>query len=218
MNRPAAVALKPRKAPQQARSAVTVEAIYTATVQVLLAEGGGRLTTTRVAERAGVSVGTMYQYFPHKQALLVSLLERHIDSILSAMEAAAAELEGRELAAIATGLAHAWLDVKTGDIDTSRALYSVAAEFDIVELMAQGTARIERAIARTLESASDAEVADVVSATFMVTALLGGSVRSVMESDMSPHSLAVLRRELPRACQAYLAQAARPRTGVLTPA
>ena len=61
---------KPRKTPVQRRSRVTVDAILEATIQVLLAEGLARLTTTRVSERAGVSVGTMYQYFPNKQALI----------------------------------------------------------------------------------------------------------------------------------------------------
>jgi hypothetical protein len=59
--------LKPRKTPRQARAEATLDAIFEATIQVLLAVGERRLTTTRVAERAGVSVGTMYQYFPHKQ-------------------------------------------------------------------------------------------------------------------------------------------------------
>ena len=54
-------ALKPRKTPVQARSEATVAAIFAATIQVLLSDGERRLTTTRVAERAGVSVGTMYQ-------------------------------------------------------------------------------------------------------------------------------------------------------------
>lgn len=62
--------LSPRKKPRQARSATTVETIFEATIQVLLSEGIHWLTTTRVAERAGVSVVTMYQYLPHKQALL----------------------------------------------------------------------------------------------------------------------------------------------------
>ncbi|MFA4939989.1 hypothetical protein [Brevundimonas sp.] len=61
MNRPNPTLLQPRKSPQQARSAATIEAIRQATIQVfLLADGAGRLTTTRVAERAGVSVGTTY--------------------------------------------------------------------------------------------------------------------------------------------------------------
>lgn len=53
--------LQSRKAPAQSRSRVTLEAIYEATIQVLLRGGMNELTTTRVAERAGVSVGTMYQ-------------------------------------------------------------------------------------------------------------------------------------------------------------
>ena len=65
-----------RKTPKQSRSAVTVEAIFTAAIQVLLRDGPRRLTTTRVATRAGVSVGTIYQYFPNKLALLYALLER----------------------------------------------------------------------------------------------------------------------------------------------
>lgn len=207
MNRPAATALKPRKSPQQARSAVTVAAIRTATIQVLLAEGASRLTTTRVAERAGVSVGTMYQYFPHKQALLVSLLETHIEQIVEAMEDAAAKLAGREVAAIATGLAEAWLTVKASDIETSRALYAVAAEFDLAELFQSCEARLHRAVRDTLASAADGEFADLEATAFMLTALLGGSMRAAMESHAGANALPLLRRELPRACRAYLASA-----------
>lgn len=74
-------ALKPRKEPRQARAAATVDAILQATVQVLLAEGPRRLTTTRVAERAGVSVGTMYQYFQHREALLYAVIRRYLDEV-----------------------------------------------------------------------------------------------------------------------------------------
>ena len=73
--------LSPRKRPRQARAAVTLDAIFEATIQVLIADGPRRLTTTRVAERAGVSVGTMYQYFPHKQALFYALNERYLDIV-----------------------------------------------------------------------------------------------------------------------------------------
>src|SRR3712207_891853 len=84
--------LEPRKTPQQARSAATVEAICTATIQVLLADGPTRLTTTRVAERAGVSIGTMYQYYPNKQALLFAILEQKLDTVEAAMLAAVERL------------------------------------------------------------------------------------------------------------------------------
>src|SRR5262245_4505150 len=62
-----------RKQPQQARSSELVAAILEAAVQVLAKEGAQRFTTARVAEKAGVSVGSLYQYFPNKAAILFRL-------------------------------------------------------------------------------------------------------------------------------------------------
>src|ERR1700761_9610889 len=62
-----------RKRPKQSRSTELVAAILEAAVQVLEAEGTQRFTTARVAERAGVSVGSLYQYFPNKAAILFRL-------------------------------------------------------------------------------------------------------------------------------------------------
>lgn len=62
-----------RKAPKQARSTELVAAILEAAVQVLAREGAQRFTTARVAEKAGVSVGSLYQYFPNKAAILFRL-------------------------------------------------------------------------------------------------------------------------------------------------
>lgn len=62
-----------RKQPQQARSTELVGAILGAALQVLAKEGAQRFTTTRVAEKAGVSVGSLYQYFPNKAAILFRL-------------------------------------------------------------------------------------------------------------------------------------------------
>lgn len=207
MSRLAPALLQPRKSPRQARSAVTVEAIYAATIQVLLGEGVSRLTTTRVAERAGVSVGTMYQYYPHKQALLFAVVERQLEMITTSMLTAADRLRGRNLDAVAEGLAVAWLDAKTADIVASRAIYGIAAEFDLGEVMHRAMVRMMEVIEGLLTDAPDARFGDPESAAFMVAALLGGSVRVVMEADASAEDLARLRRELPRACQAYLAAA-----------
>jgi AcrR family transcriptional regulator len=62
-----------RKQPQQTRSTELVAAILEAAVQVLAKEGAARFTTARVAEKAGVSVGSVYQYFPNKAAILFRL-------------------------------------------------------------------------------------------------------------------------------------------------
>lgn len=82
--------VKPRKSPQQARAKATVEAIVEATAQVLVEDGYDRFTTARVAERAGVSVGSLYQYFPNKAALAAAVVDRCCKNFLAAFESALA--------------------------------------------------------------------------------------------------------------------------------
>ena len=211
MARLSAAVLEPRKAPRQARSAATVESIHIAAIQVLLADGVTRLTTTRVAERAGVSVGTMYQYFPHKEALLFALVRQKLGAIAAAMEEAAARLAGNSLAAISDGLVQAWLDAKTDDIVGSRAIYGIAAEFDIVDMTRTETKRLERAVEGLLASACDAVVERPNAVAFALLAVMGGAVRTVLERGAQDAELDILRAELPRVCRAYLASCARPR-------
>lgn len=207
MTRPAPSLLQPRKMPQQARSAATIEAIHIATIQLLLADGVARLTTTRVAERAGVSVGTMYQYYPHKQALLFAIVERQLEKITHAMLTATARLEGSDLATVAEGLATAWIDAKMADTLASRAIYGIAAEFDLDELMNRTLNHMVDVIARLLTSMPDARFIDVRSNALMLATMLGGSVRMAMEAEASEDHMTCLRQELPRACRAYLAVA-----------
>lgn len=73
--------VKMRKKPLQARAAATVEAIVEAASQVLEQEGEEGLTTARIAERAGVSIGSLYQYFPNREAVLLALIRRERDAI-----------------------------------------------------------------------------------------------------------------------------------------
>ena len=68
-----------RKRPSQARSQVTVEAILDAAAQVFEARGYAAGTTNRIAQRAGVSIGSLYEYFPNKDAIVVALAERDLE-------------------------------------------------------------------------------------------------------------------------------------------
>ncbi len=79
----------PRKLPKQARSQQTVDAILTATARVLVKDGYDRASTNRIAQIAGVSVGSLYQFFPNKQSLFATLRKRHfdeLDEVISRME------------------------------------------------------------------------------------------------------------------------------------
>jgi len=71
--------LEPRRKPRQARSQATVEVILTAAARVFARSGYAATTTNHVAAKAGVSIGSLYEYFPSKDAILVALTERHVD-------------------------------------------------------------------------------------------------------------------------------------------
>jgi len=78
-----------RKRPQQGRSRATVDAIVEAGAQVLAGNGWEAFNTNRVAQVAGASVGTIYQYFPHKLALLDAIRNRHFEAVVAVVRAAA---------------------------------------------------------------------------------------------------------------------------------
>jgi AcrR family transcriptional regulator len=75
-----------RKQPRQARSLATVNAVLEATIQVLEREGGDAATTTRIAEVAGVSIGTLYQYFSHRDAIFDALHDREFERALALVQ------------------------------------------------------------------------------------------------------------------------------------
>jgi len=88
---PAADRLKARKRPRQARSRDTVDVILRAAAQVFATRGYAATTTNHIAARAGVSIGSLYEYFPSKDALLVALMEAHLAEGESILERAGAD-------------------------------------------------------------------------------------------------------------------------------
>jgi len=84
-----------RKHPQQTRSIAAVQAILEATTQLLLAKGMKDLTTNHVAELAGVSIGSLYQYFPNKEALVARLIELHVEEEITRVSALMTQIRER---------------------------------------------------------------------------------------------------------------------------
>ncbi|MBP5977105.1 TetR/AcrR family transcriptional regulator [Brasilonema sp. CT11] len=83
---PRKIRTTPRKLPQQDRSKVTVDAIMTATARILTEEGYDKASTNRIAELAGVSIGSLYQYFPNKEALVASLVADHTNEMVELIQ------------------------------------------------------------------------------------------------------------------------------------
>ena len=200
-----ATAFEPRKMPIQTRATVTVRAICEATIQVLLSEGADRLTTTRVADRAGVSVGTLYQYYPNKQSLLFAVFEDHMDNVAGAVETACAEACHKPMSEMIRRVVEAFVDIKMQRADISLALYKVAPDVGGPALVKRTGQRLRKAIEAMLLTASDQKLAPDRFAIDMMLSAMSGAMRSALEAGASPAMFRKLRGHLVLMCQSYMA-------------
>jgi AcrR family transcriptional regulator len=165
-------ALNPRKKPQQERSRVTIDAIFEATIQVLLASGLDKITTIQIADRAGVSIGTVYQYFPNKRALMAAVVKRHVGAVVDATIAACQSVHGKTIGEMCATMMNAFVDAKTRRPEVSRALYLPSAAVNADAIVKEESMRCARAVHDMLMTASDARF----SQPELVSAVLIGSI------------------------------------------
>ncbi len=196
-----------RKLPVQSRSAASVDAMLTATIQVLLDVGTERLTTTRVAARAGVSVGTLYQYFPNKSSLLQAVLRRHFEAIRDAVELSCERHRGKPLANIAEALVNGYLEVKLRDPRISVALYRIHGNLDAEEVMEKLAMSMRASMTALLASSTDV-LADPATVAAMLQGTMFGVSRQMLEAGAGPEQVRQTRRELIELVRAYLASRA----------
>jgi AcrR family transcriptional regulator len=202
-----ATAFEPRKMPIQTRATVTVGAICEATIQVLLSHGADRLTTTRVADRAGVSVGTLYQYYPNKQSLLFAVFEDHMNNVAEAVESACADACHRPVSEMIKRVVEAFVDFKMQRADISVALYKVAPDVGGPALVKQTGQRLRKAIESMLLTASDLKLSPDKFAIDMMLSAMSGAMRSALEVGASPTVFRKIREHLVLLCQSYMAAA-----------
>lgn len=203
MNGPTA-ALKPRKSPVQARSAATIDALHIAAIQVLTREGLVRCTTTLIAARAGMSVGSLYQYYPNRDALLAVVLEKHLEVVAATVECACREHRGKPVAQMASGLVTAFLAVKLRNPRESKALYAVAEGRGGARLVARMHARMVTAITDMLTSAPDAHFAEPDVTGMIILSSLTAPVRLLLEGRTPAGFEASLEQQLVLLLTAFL--------------
>lgn len=111
----------PRKSPKQDRSLKMVEVLLRATARVLVEEGWEAASTNRIAKVAGVSVGSLYQYFPNRDALVMAVAREHAARMLALLQAAAPALDA-PLEHVVAGLVRAMFHAHRSEPELHRAL------------------------------------------------------------------------------------------------
>ena len=113
-----------RRLPQQRRARHTVEAVLDGVVRILKREGFAAVTTNRIAEVAGVSIGSVYQYFPDKRAIFVALHERHVETIDRLVETKLLEHAASPLDTLLRAMVEAMVEAHEGDPELYELLYT----------------------------------------------------------------------------------------------
>jgi AcrR family transcriptional regulator len=113
-----------RRKPTQERAKLTVDAMLDAAVKLLKRGGASSITTNRIAETAGVSIGSVYQYFPDKNALFVALHERHIGLVAEVLRQRMTECADSSLEHLVESLVEGMVEVHSVDTELSELLGS----------------------------------------------------------------------------------------------
>lgn len=197
----------PRKSPQQARSRDTVDCILEGAAQVFETHGYAAGTTNRIAERAGVSIGSVYQYFPNKDAILVELIERHIEESRAILTPVIAEA-----IAAPTSLANdlgALLDTMATIHRERPGLHRVLFEESPrpAQIRSQLDEIEEQAIAAIsayLDSSPEVTARDTQTAARLIATLLEGATHRIAIADVSDADWQATADELVRMLVSYL--------------
>lgn len=203
-----------RRRPKQARSTDLVSAVLEAAVQVLLREGGRRFTTARVAERAGVSVGSLYQYFPNKASILFRLQSDEWRQTSSLMRSIL-EDEDRPPLERLRHLVHAFIRSECDEAAVRKALEEAAPLYRDAPEAAEAQASVERSIEIFMRAAlPDAAAATRTGAGALIKTTLSAGGKAFSEAPRSPAEIGAYAEALADMFCAYLkslgASAAKP--------
>jgi AcrR family transcriptional regulator len=139
-------------------------------------DGYAKLTTTRVARRAGVSVGTLYQYFPDKRSLVTALKVRYFGLMAGAVEAALARDDSTDLEAVLRRALVALIGVKREHLDLTKALRGPMAELDGLSFLRDTSEYFASVLAPHLARARPGEEGAAPRAAAILVAALEGAI------------------------------------------
>ena len=196
----------PRKVPRQKRAQVTVDVILEATAHVLRTIGYDALTTNKVADAAGVSVGSLYQYFPGKDALVMALMLQVSEKQQASFLVALGSMAKAPIADVIEAVVEALLQSHAADPRLSEVLMNqVPRVGELAEVMAYNEEKIAKPLHAFLASRrEDLVVDDLRAATFVLTHSIPPLLQRLTMSRPSPEQRRAIFRELKGMLVGYL--------------
>jgi len=205
MARPKKNTASPRKRPEQDRSRATVDVIVDAAARVLVKGGYDAFTTNRVAEKAGVSIGSLYQYFPNKEALLSELMRRHVDEIGDGIEEMATRSANAPLSEIVRGAIEHSVRAHLHDPELHRVLSEEVPRLGPLDWEAPFVERATRHVRQALEARrSEIIVADLDLATYIVAKAVDAIIHDAVVDRAVELKSGALTEEVTRMIVGYL--------------
>ena len=187
-----------RRIPKQPRAKDTVTAVLDAVTRIVKRDGVAAVTTNRIAAVAGVSIGSVYQYFPDKRAIFSALHERHADDIARVVDRTLIDHADAPLATLIRALLDALIDAHAAD----PALHLVLAE---VPFKSNGDHDLALRLRRALRLAlAPHRRRDLDQTVFIVATQIAAFAHAVVQSRPPSLTLAAARREALRAVLGYL--------------
>lgn len=140
-----------RKIPKQSRSKAIVEAIFEATVRILPKIGNQALTTKKIADLAGISVGSLYQYFPNKESVLTSVMEMIMNAEMKKFEAKVKEIDGRTMKDATDAMIDFALDLLLTEKIKVREIFMKAPELGKMPILLNLRQKVVERLAKEME-------------------------------------------------------------------
>ena len=196
---------EPRKLPNQARARATVTAILDATARILAEDGFEAVNTNRVAEVAGVSVGSLYQYFPNKGALVGAVAVRHTEAMAAVIAAGVHAAADGDLPGLVKALIRSTIQAHAANPKLRRAIIEELPRIGRPARIAELKRGIHQSVVALLTARrSRIKVKDIPMAAFVIVNTVEHLTHAAELASYSARDLAQLERELNDFILAYL--------------
>jgi AcrR family transcriptional regulator len=211
MPKPPEVASSLRRQPTQDRAQRTIETIFKATAQIVTSDGETALTTNKIAAKAGFSIGTLYQYFPSKEAILIAMIakerRRVLDQLAEVLEQAT--LNATPIPTIIETLIHLLVESFAAGHKLQRAMIRLAWQVDHIDAITQALREASETLSQYLvrmagQDLSGQRFRTSPATMFILTRAVMGAIRSASLERSSLLGSKEFEAELVRLCTGLL--------------